>query len=633
MKTRLIVFFSIAALLIITAGFQTTQKETAQKITDNYLVEKNELFTKTTELNNLVNAAVSPEKRSIDAVKLKLRECRLAYKKIEWIVSYYYPHVANLFNGPDIMEEEDPGEFEPAHGLQVIENILLNDCKPDSSTLHKLTNELVWLPGSVASLSEAVTRISGSPNGEILAALKYELIKITMLGFTEYDNPVQKNYLNESITALTSVKDNLQMFDAQVSLSLRKKSDSMFQEAIVYIRQRNDNVKFNRLMFITTYYKPLSVLIDRYAAELKTAYSSYNQFIDISEKSVFDLQSFSGFLNNKKDPSLSERVELGKRLFFDPILSGNQRRSCASCHNPEKGFTDGLAKSISFDDPGKTLLRNAPGLMNVCMQTTFFQDSRELNLEAQINSVIKNPAELNGNYLNIVALLNQSTTYQSMFAKAFPADNSVTQAHITQSIADYERSLSGFNSNFDQYIAGNTKKLTASQINGFNLFMGKGRCGSCHFAPLFSGLLPPLYNSSEFEVIGTLVNNNFKKPVLDADKGIGALTGRDHQMSGFKVPGLRNATLTAPYMHNGSLKTLEEVLLFYNKGGAAGLGVPISNQTLPSGSLNLSKQEMKDIIHFIQSLTDTSGTIPAYFSLPPVANNEKVNTRKTGEAN
>ncbi|MDN3656759.1 cytochrome c peroxidase [Ferruginibacter paludis] len=619
MKTKLIVFFSIAALLVITAGFQTKQNESAKKITENYLVEKNELFNRTTELNSLVSVGGKSTKRSVEAIKLKLRECRLAYKKIEWVLSYYYPHVANLFNGPDIMEEEDPGEFEPAHGLQVIENILLSGDKPDSAALHKLTNELTWLPRSVASLSEAVTRISGSPNGEILAAIKYELIKITVLGFTEYDNPVQKNYLNESITALTSVKENLKMFDEQVSLPLRKKSDSLFQQAIEYIQRNNDNVKFNRLAFITTYYQPLSVLIDDYAAELKTVYNSYNQYIDISEKSVFDLPSFSGFLNNKNDPLLSARIDLGKKLFFDPLLSGNLQRSCASCHNPEKGFTDGLAKSISFDDPGKTLLRNAPGLINVCMQTTFFHDSRERTLEAQISSVIKNPAELNGNYPHIISLLNQSNTYQYMFAKAFPADNPVTQGHIAQSIADYERSLSGFNSNFDQYVAGNTKKLTASEINGFNLFMGKARCGSCHFVPLFSGLLPPLYNSSEFEVIGILENSNFNKPVLDADKGIGALTGRQHQMYGFKVPGLRNAALTAPYMHNGSLKTLEEVLLFYNKGGAAGLGVPISNQTLPSGSLNLTKREMKDIIHFIQSLTDTSNTQPAPVPLSSAA--------------
>ncbi len=551
-------------------------------------------------------------------------------QKIEWIVSYYYPHVANLFNGPDIMEEEDPGEFEPAHGLQVIENIILSNTQQDSAALHKLTNELTWLPRSVASLSEAVTRISGSPNGEILAALKYELIKITVLGFTEYDNPVQKNYLNESIAALASVKNNLQMFDGQVNPLLRKKSDSLFQQAIVYIQQHNNNIKFNRLAFISTYYRPLSILIDEYAGELKTTYSSYNRFIDISEKSVFDLQSFSGFLNNKKDPSLSARVLLGKQLFFDPILSGNLQRSCASCHKPEKGFSDGLAKSASFNDSNKPLQRNAPGLINVCMQTTFFHDSRERTLEAQITSVIKNPAELNGNYTDIISLLSQSTAYQIMFSNAFATDNTITPAHITQSIADYERTLAGFNSSFDQYIAGDEKKLTASQIKGFNLFMGKARCGSCHFAPLFGGLLPPLYNASEFEVIGTPENNNFKKPVLDADKGIGALTKMNHQMSGFKVPGLRNAALTAPYMHNGSLKTLEEVLLFYNKGGAAGLGVPISNQTLPPGSPGLNKQEMKDIIHFIQSLTDTSGTIPAHFSLPSVANNEKVNTRKMG---
>ncbi len=127
-------------------------------------------------------------------------------------------------------------------------------------------------------------------------------------------------------------------------------------------------------------------------------------------------------------------------------------------------------------------------------------------------------------------------------------------------------------------------------------------------------LVTAVIHTSEFEVIGTLENNNFKKPVLDRDKVIGALTDKEHQMVGVKVPGLRNASLMAPYMHNGSLKTLEEGLLFYNKAGAAGLGIPISNQTLPSTSLDLNKQEMNDIIHFIQSLTDTSGKMPAHHS-------------------
>jgi cytochrome c peroxidase len=117
-----------------------------------------------------------------------------------------------------------------------------------------------------------------------------------------------------------------------------------------------------------------------------------------------------------EDSSLSARVLLGKMLFFDPILSGNLQRSCAYCHNPEKGFSDGLAKSVSFDDPNKPLPRNAPGLINACMQTTFFHDSRERTLVAQINSVIKNPAEFNGNCTNIISLLNQSTTYQKIFA-------------------------------------------------------------------------------------------------------------------------------------------------------------------------------------------------------------------------
>jgi cytochrome c peroxidase len=194
-----------------------------------------------------------------------------------------------------------------------------------------------------------------------------------------------------------------------------------------------------------------------------------------------------------------------------------------------------------------------------------------------------------------------------MFDAAFP-EQGISANGIKKAIADYEKTLVGFNSDFDKYLRGDKTKLNAAQIKGFNLFMGKAKCGSCHFFPLFNGMIPPLYNKSEFEIIGTLETNDFQHPRLDSDKGVASIkNGAEHLKFGFKVPGLRNVALTAPYMHNGSLKTLKEVMLFYNKGGGKGMGLDIPNQTLSDSPLGLKTKEMNDIISFLEALTDTVG--------------------------
>jgi cytochrome c peroxidase len=261
---------------------------------------------------------------------------------------------------------------------------------------------------------------------------------------------------------------------------------------------------------------------------------------------------------------------------------------------------------------------------------SFFDDSRQASLEGQIAAVVNNPKELNTNFATIIARLEQSEEYKQLFDAAFPGQG-IAANLIKSAIADYEKTLVGFNSNFDKYLNGNKKMLNASQKNGFNLFMGKAKCGSCHFFPLFNGVLPPLYNKSEFEIIGTLETNDFKHPRLDTDQGAALIkTSAAHLKFGFKVPGLRNAALTAPYMHNGSLKTLVEVMNFYNKGGAAGFGIDVSNQTLSRDALGLNKQQINDIVHFIESLTDTTGLTSAPQHLPEISDKEKINERVIG---
>ncbi|HVF97132.1 MAG TPA: hypothetical protein VM871_07420, partial [Flavisolibacter sp.] len=157
---------------------------------------------------------------------------------------------------------------------------------------------------------------------------------------------------------------------------------------------------------------------------------------------------------------------------------------------------------------------------------------------------------------------------------------------------------------FDQYMRGNKTTLTVDERAGFNLFAGKAACATCHFIPLFNGLTPPQFDDTESEVLGVPANKKQKK--LDNDLGKYNFANASVHKYSFKTPTLRNVALTAPYMHNGVFKTLEEVVNFYDKGGGAGLGIAPPNQTLSTERLNLSSKERKQIVSFLKALTDTT---------------------------
>lgn len=300
------------------------------------------------------------------------------------------------------------------------------------------------------------------------------------------------------------------------------------------------------------------------------------------------------------------QAQLGKILFFDPMLSGNNKSSCASCHNPDKAFTDGFSKGLNFDKTG-SLPRNTPTLLNVIYQKAFFYDGRAYQLEQQVFDVVHNKTEMQSSFEEIEKKIEKSSAYKQLFDCAFKgtSDTAITSYAIQKAIMEYEKTLVSMNSRFDQYLHGDKKKLTAHEINGYNLFAGKALCGSCHFLPLFNGTVPPFYNDSEYEVIGTPADSSNKQ--LDEDNGRYMVTKLTEQLNAFKTPSIRNIALTAPYMHNGIYTKLEEVVEFYHKGGGAGLKLSVPNQTLPFDSLQLAPQEKIDIVLFLKTLTDTVG--------------------------
>ncbi|WP_050021484.1 cytochrome-c peroxidase [Chryseobacterium sp. P1-3] len=316
----------------------------------------------------------------------------------------------------------------------------------------------------------------------------------------------------------------------------------------------------------------------------------------------FAINAFNpdAFTPGKEYAYSEEKAALGKKLFNDKILSNNNTRSCATCHIPEKAFTDGLPKSMSLEN--SELSRNAPSLNYAGFQHGQFWDMRKDDLEGQSSDVISNKEEMHGDLNLILVKINQHKEYQSAFEKIYHSPK--TEVWQLQNVlASYIRSLAGFNSDFDHYMRGNKSAMNESQKRGFNLFVGKAQCAICHFVPLFNGTVPPVFKKTEQEVLGVAVNGENK--TFDEDPGRGKFheTVASLQHS-FKTPTLRNINKTAPYMHNGGYKTLREVMDFYNKGGGKGIGFTIENQTLSDTPLQLTNQEIDDIIEFMKALDD-----------------------------
>jgi cytochrome c peroxidase len=297
-------------------------------------------------------------------------------------------------------------------------------------------------------------------------------------------------------------------------------------------------------------------------------------------------------------------VTLGRKLFADPILAGNNQRSCATCHDPAKGFTDGLPRSLTLDNV-HTVSRNAPTLWNAALQRDLFHDHRQRFLENLVDEVLSNKEEMNSSSEQVAEKVNAAPGYRDMVADAFGSEQ-VTPEQVNIAIASYLRTLLSLNARFDQYMRGHNAAMNEQEILGYNLFMGKAKCGTCHFVPFFNGSKPPMYDIVESEVIGVPGNADSLHPVPDADRGRILVSRNPIHDNAFKTPTVRNIALTAPYMHNGVYKTLEEVVEFYNKGGGAGLGLLIENQTLPFDKLNLTDKEKKALVAFMHTLTDTS---------------------------
>lgn len=285
--------------------------------------------------------------------------------------------------------------------------------------------------------------------------------------------------------------------------------------------------------------------------------------------------------NNQPNPA---RIELGKKLFFDPRLSSDGNMSCATCHNPLLGWSDGLPTGKGFKS--EVLGRASPTVINTAYNGIQMWDGRKKDLIDQATGPLESEHEMAANLPKLIEFLNNSEGYKTAFALAYPGE-AIDLKTLAKAIASFEGTVVSNNSAFDRWLKGDKKAMTAQQIKGFRLFTdaNKGNCAACHQAPNFT--------DNGFHNLG-LASYNKEKPDMGRyeQRKIAILKGA------FKTPTLRDITLTAPYFHDGSAKTLKEVVAHYNKGGE--VKTDLSPNIKP---LNLSDEEQACIVAFMEALT------------------------------
>ena len=298
-----------------------------------------------------------------------------------------------------------------------------------------------------------------------------------------------------------------------------------------------------------------------------------------------------------------EQIDLGRYLFFDPILSADGSVSCASCHDPTMGLADGRGRAVGIN--GQTLQRSAPSLWNVGFFSTLLWDGSKSSLEEQMQGPLYSPIEMGNTPAQLLTSLNGNTTYQALFERAF-GDAPITLDQIYTAITAFESSLISLNSRYDLYAHGYHSALDENEIAGLNVFRSfVARCAECH--------TPPLFTNQQLAVLGVA-----DAPGEFIDPGAQAITGDASQRGAFRVPSLRNIARTAPYMHRGQKPSLEDAARFYT--GGRGHEVPEGESLMIHWHIwepRLTEAEITSLAAFMRTLTDeafmpeTPGVVPS----------------------
>jgi len=571
---------------------------------------------------------------------LKIYEARIKLKAADFWLRYLEPIAYKRINGPlpvewetEVFEKfEKPYKREGA-GLSLAELHLegKNIYKDTLSSLVKRS-----LNAADVYLADSITTHLQTYHHFFLANRLF-LLNLGAIYTTGFECPNPENIIPELLYMLEAVANIYEAFDnSYPQFKVHKEYQALYKQAITFVKSQPANPeKFDHFVFIRDYVNPLFSLNQQMIRDYHIVSDNFNDYsLDNNSISIFDKSLYKGqnekgiYLPVDDENVLDEIRQVGKLLFYDPVLSGNNKRSCASCHKPTEYFTDTSGPvSLQFDNR-QSLTRNTPSLINAVYNHLLMLDGKHTSLLDQAKEVVSNPIEMDGNRDEIVKKVLSCGIYEKAFrkfVKLTPNSKKISIDHIVSAVILYYSSFSKYQAAFDDAMNRKTT-LDKEVIMGFNIFMSKAQCGTCHFVPMFNGVKPP-YTGSEFEVAGTPADTSFTK--LSTDIGRGQVNPAGEMIHAFRTGTIRNAAHTGPYMHNGVYKTLDEVIRFYDTGGGAGNGLKVVNQTLSSDSLKLTNQEKRQLIAFIHSLDEQIQFETPPSSLP-VSNNKTLNTRKVG---
>ena len=594
------------------------------------------------EQQSLIQAIENQGEIQPSTIKKQIQSVRLKLKAIDFWLRYLEPTVYKKINGPlpvewetEVFEKfEKPYKREGA-GLTLAQ-LYLDEPNPGKS---KLLSLLYQSDTAIRTfLADSITKTLTQP-GNFFFANRLFLLNLAAIYTTGFECPDTESIIEELQNMLANVNDLYISFNISFpSFSIPENYIRLYGEMQTFVAgQPRDYSKFDHFHFIAGYVNRLytinQLLIGNYHVFSKNFndYSLNNDNRSIFDKDLYNGQNSKGIFIAIDDPEkLNEIKAIGKLLFFDPILSGNGKRSCASCHKPEQYFTDTtVATAFAFNEAAH-LSRNTPTLLNVVYNHLLMLDGKHISLQNQAKDVITNPVEMGCSPQKVVENVLSCEVYKKAFQKfkkLTPLYPEVSIDHIVSAITLYYSDFSRFYSPFDRAMNG-ANSISPEAILGFNLFMSKAQCATCHFVPQFNGVKPP-YIGSEFEVLGVPQSKEYKQ--LSNDSGRYMQNPAIETMHAFRTGSIRNSSFTKPYMHNGVFNTMDEVIDFYDAGGGAGKGLKLDNQTLSSDSLHLTNEEKVALKSFIKTLDEGVNISKQPEKLPSTKSDLYKNRRPGGE--
>lgn len=634
------IFFETLLLVIIFASASFKKSPNVNDYENSFSGKIKELQQKELLLLNLIKDADFTSVAEVQKLKNHVHLVRNSLKAVDFWLRYLEPVSYKKINGPlpvewetEVFEKFEKPYKREGSGLSLA-LMYLNEEHPKKDSLSKLIKDCL---AATQVYSQDSISIQLKSFDHFFLCNRLFLLNLAAIYTTGFECPDAEHIVPELRFMMSEVYSTYLSYNkTYTETPVTGDYLELYKKAIEFVnKQSADPNQFDHFNFIKDYINPLFAFNQHSILHYKVVTKSYVDYSlsktapSLFSKHLYRGQNAKGIFTRVTDKNtLTEIENIGKLLFYDPILSGNNLRSCASCHKPTHYFTDTLtATSLQFN--AKDFLpRNSPTLINSSYNHLLMADGKHFTLQDQAKAVITNSLELACNEKDLLRKILSCEDYKKAFKKFLkytPQEPEISLEHVSSALTLYYNKFSLYNAPFDE--AMNKKAdISESAKLGFNLFMSKAECGTCHFVPQFNGVKPP-YVGSEFEVLGVPMDLNYS--ALSADKGRYNINPAHETLNAFRTGTVRNAAKTKPYMHNGVFGDLNQVIDFYDAGGGSGRGLSVPNQTLSGDSLHLSDTEKKHLLSFISSLTEN---IP--FETPPEKLPEskikKLNSRKIG---